>query len=213
MGMVGEIAIQARSATYYEYIRSRLKEVAQLLLTLFPKGVKNLVEVLRKNKGRPVLSDNCAQLRIEFCLIPALRSLIGINSPEYLAQQMPIRHDHPGIFGQPCDLESGSLRDEFLGTMVDEGDDMSLSCPSRADEESMVRTRRRPQIGNATHESLQDRLAHHEKSLEQILRHSRGGETGDGDCAHRRSHSPFLRAQMYWSAGYRHRTDRPRRSR
>ena len=63
MGMVGEIAIQARSATYYEYIRSRLKEVAQLLLTLFPKGVKNLVEVLRKNKGRPfslITAHSCA---------------------------------------------------------------------------------------------------------------------------------------------------------
>ena len=78
---------------------------------------------------------------------------------------------------------------------------MSLSGPSRADEERVVRTRSRSQIGDAIHESPQDRLAHHEKSLEQILWHGRGGETGDGDGTHRRSHSPFLRAQMYWSAG------------
>ena len=166
MGVVGEISVQARGAAYYEYIGSRLKEVAQLLLTLFPQGVKNLVEVLRENENRSVLLDDCAQLRIEFRLIAALGSLIWVNGPEYLAQQMPIRHDQPGIFGQPRDLESVSLCDEFLGTMVDEGDNMSLSCPSRTDEERMVRTRRRPQIGDAIHESLQDRLAHHEKSLE-----------------------------------------------
>ena len=64
------------------------------------------------------------------------------------------------------------------------GDDMSLSRPSRADEERVMRTRRRPQIGDAIHEPLQDWLAHHEKSLEQILRHGRGGETGDGGGAH-----------------------------
>ena len=49
--MVGEISVQARGAAYYEYIGSRLKEVAQLLLTLFPQGVKNLVEVLRENEN------------------------------------------------------------------------------------------------------------------------------------------------------------------
>ena len=175
--------------------------MSQFLLTLFPQGVKDLVEILRENEDWPVLFDDCAQLRIEFRLIAALRSLIGINGPEYLAQQMPIRHDRPRVLGQPGDLKSGSLCDEFLGTMVDEGDDMSLSRPSRADEERVMRTRRRPQIGDAIHEPLQDWLAHHEKSLEQILRHGRGGETGDGGGAHRRSHPPLLRAQMYWSAG------------
>ena len=61
MGVVGEISVQARGAAYYEYIGSRLKEVAQLLLTLFPQGVKNLVEVLRENENRSVLLDDCAQ--------------------------------------------------------------------------------------------------------------------------------------------------------
>ena len=64
-----------------------------------------------------------------------------------------------------------------------------------------MRTRRMPQGFDALHECLEGWLAHYKQALKHFLRHSRWGKTRNRDGAHRRSHTPFLRAQMYWSAG------------
>lgn len=69
-----------------------------------------------------------------------------------------------------------------------------------------------PKLLNALHDGLQNWLTRDKCALEKILGHEGRGKASKRETSHRRSHTPFLRAQMYCSAGYRQRTERPRRS-
>ena len=179
------------------------------------ESLENLVKILCEHQNWAILTTGMTDTRIKFRLIGFLYPEIWQYSLENRSEKPPIGHDRPRILRKPSDAQRLAVASvgKLLGAVIDQRDKVCLARAPRADEERMMRTRRLPQLFDTLHECLEDWLAHHEQALQQVLWHGRGSETRDRDGVHQRSHTLFLRAQMYWSAGYRQRTDRPRRSR
>ena len=96
--------------------------------------------------------------------------------------------------------------------VIRQGDEVCFTHAVRPDKQRVIRTWCFPKLLNALHDGLQNWLTRDKCALEKILGHEGRGKASKRETSHRRSQAPFLRAQMYCSAGYRQRTERPRRS-